>query len=92
MDTHMERTQVYIPKRLKQRLRQHALHSHRNVSDLLREGADRLLKEEEHKAKKDKDGFKKMLDSISGIWADRDPKEFEETRRSADRIFPGWND
>lgn len=90
MDSHMERTQVYIPKKLKQRLRAHALHSHRNVSDLLREGAERLLAEDEKKIKKSKKELKKALAAAFGIWKDRDPKEFEEIRRNQDRTFEKW--
>lgn len=92
MDTHMERTQIYIPRHLKRRLRQHALRLNRNVSDLLREGAERLLEEEEKKAKKDRKRFLKALHAAAGIWKDRTDIDFDTIRGRSNRTFPGWND
>ncbi len=88
----MERTQVYLPKRLKKELHSLAEAEGSNLSAMLRLAGELLLKEKIHAGKKKKEAFDTAVDRAFGIWKDRDPKEFEETRRSADRSFPGWND
>lgn len=92
MDHHMERTQIYLSRQLKQGLSRLAVKKQSNVSELLRKAAQRLLEEEERTDKNNDKAFKKALKGIAGIWAERDPKEFLETRRSLDRKFPEWND
>ncbi|MCE2927622.1 MAG: hypothetical protein LW823_08280 [Rickettsiales bacterium] len=88
----MERTQIYLPKQLKIELHTIAAVEQSNLSELLRQAGQKLVEEhKKQKRSKDKE-FKRALDRCFGIWKDRDPKEFEEIRRSADRKFPGWND
>lgn len=92
MDTHMERTQLYLPKQLKRELHNIAVGQDSSLSELMRQAGQKLVEEhKKHKRNKDKE-FKRVLDRAFGIWKDRDPKEFEAIRRSADRKFPGWND
>jgi len=92
MDTQMERTQVYLPKALKKELNQIAEYEGSNLSALLRDAGQKLVKEKLKKHRNRDKEFTRLLNDIAGIWAGRDPKEFEENRRSMDRKFPGWND
>lgn len=91
-EKNMERTQIYLPRGLKRGLSRLAAKKHSNVSALLREAGESLLEREKQALERDDQAFKKALDNIAGIWADRDPNEFEATRKSFDRKFPGWND
>ena len=90
MDTHMERTQVYLSKDLKKRLHRYAERNDSSMSELLRQAALDYLDKRETKQKKDEAAFLKALNAAAGIWKDRDPKEFEETRRSWDRRLDEW--
>lgn len=86
----MERTQVYLPKELKKRLRRFATQQGSNVSEVLRQGAEQLLREQKSDERKRKAEFRAVLKRACGMWKDRDPKEFEEIRRSADRRLDEW--
>lgn len=90
MDTHMERTQIYLPASLKKRIKRHAQLSHSNVSEILRLGAEMVLSQQMEEERKKK--VRKALKNIAGMWKDRDDIDFETIRRKGTRIFPGWND
>lgn len=90
MEKHMERTQVYLPRALKKKLRQQARLANTNVSELLRQAATVYIDARERRQRKSKAEFLKALDRVAGMWADRDPKEFEEIRRNQDRTFEKW--
>ena len=90
MKSPMERTQVYLPASLKKRINRHAQLSHSNVSDIIRRGAEMVLTEETASLEEKKKRFKKALQGIAGMWADRDPKEFEAIRERNNFRFPEW--
>lgn len=84
----MERTQVYLPHGLKKQLQVIAREDGENVSQILRRAAEDYTKNRLEDKKKRKAVFLEALHGMAGMWADRDPKEFEEIRRSWDRTFP----
>lgn len=86
---HMERKQVYISANLTERLERYAALHGRNASEVIRAALEDYLFEHEEWQKKDDARFLAVLDQAFGMWKDRDPKEFEATRRSLDR--PLWN-
>lgn len=90
MTLSMERTQIYLPKTLKKRLRQEAALASTNVSEVLRAAAEAYLQtnEQRHRAKKTQ--FKQALKRAAGIWKDRDVDEFAAIRRSADQRLEEW--
>ena len=88
----MERTQLYIPSNLKQRLHRFAAVKKINASEAMREALEEYLCEWERTLLRSDEEFLQVLDRAFGMWKDRDPKEFEETHRSLDRKFDAWND
>lgn len=84
----MERTQIYLPHDLKKQLQIIAQEDGENVSEILRRAAEDYAKRRVQDKKKRKAAILKALHNMAGMWADRDPEEFLETRRSWDRIFP----
>ena len=83
----MERTQIYLPHDLKKQLQIIAQEDGENVSEVLRRAAEGYAKHRLENKKKRKDVFLEALHGIAGVWADRDPEEFREIRRNADRAF-----
>ena len=86
----MERTQVYLSEKLKKRIKRYAMGINGNLSEVIRFGMERFLDEEEKRKKKTDADFQKVMKSAFGMWKDRDPKEFEENRRSWDRRLDEW--
>lgn len=84
----MERTQIYLPHELKKQLKILALEDGENVSEILRRAAEDYMKRRLKNQKKDRKAFLEALHGMAGVWADRDPEEFREIRRSWDREFP----
>ena len=89
-EKNMERTQIYLPKQLKQDLHKLASGEQSSLSELLRQAGQQLVAERKKKRRSTDAEFRKALKRISGIWKDRDPKDFEEIRRSADRRLDEW--
>lgn len=86
----MERTQIYFPENLKQRLQRYAATQNKPVSEIIRDAAEEYLVERERAQMDRDDDFKKVMDQVFGMWKDRDPEEFAEIRRSLDRRLDEW--
>jgi predicted transcriptional regulator len=84
----MERTQIYLPHALKKQLQAIAMEDGENVSEILRRAAEDYTKRRLKNKKKSDAVFLEALHGMAGVWADRDPEEFREIRRSWDRTFP----
>lgn len=87
----MIRKQVYIREDQDRRLKALAAASGKAEAELIRDGLDRVLAEEEGK----KEDWKKVWLAAAGIWKDRDdiPELMAEMRRRRkvrmDRLFEG---
>jgi hypothetical protein len=79
----MIRTQIYLTKRERDRLRRLAVRTGKSQSEIIRAAVDHWLEcgAEQNRAK--------ILDSAAGIWRGRsDLPDFTALRREADRIAP----
>jgi thioredoxin-like negative regulator of GroEL len=90
MDTQMERKQVYIPGNLVQRLNRYAAIKQLNASEVMRDALEEYLCEQERNLAFKDDEFLQVLNRGFGMWKNRDPEEFQKTRRSLDRKL--WED
>ena len=89
----MKRRQIYLTEKQEKELVKLSKITKENVSALICRAIDLWATQEmqRYRQRKTSDkAFLKALDNAFGIWADRDPKEFEETRRSADRRLDEW--
>lgn len=86
----MERTQVYLPAAMKAKINFLATMDDTNASAVIRAAVEDYAKRRLKDKKKRQEAFRKALDRCFGMWKDRDPKEFEAIRRSADRRLDEW--
>lgn len=90
MDTPMERKQVYLGPRQITSLDLLGDMTGDNMSEIIRQAIDDYAERQLNDRKKRKEHVRSVLKRVAGIWKDRDPKEFEEIRRSADRRLDEW--
>ncbi len=82
----MIRTQIYLSKEDKKALKDISCETGENVSELIRRAVEQFVIAQHKKTTVRRAQRKKVLEAGFGIWRDN-PIDFEEIRRSADRIF-----
>lgn len=87
----MIRKQIYLEKRQEQELAKLAALTGGNASALIRAAIDEFVEKQMQITKNRKEHVRKVLDEISGMWADRDDQDFIDIRRSADQRLDQWS-
>lgn len=83
----MKRTQIYLTKKEQKELDRLSQKRGVSKSSIVREAVDEYL------AKHSEERRKEILESVAGIWKDRDDlPDFEELRKEGDRIDKLWKD
>lgn len=88
----MVRKQIYLSEQQELALAQLAALTGENASALIRQAIDQFVEKQAKDTAKRRAHVREVLRQAAGMWKDRDIKEFEENRRSADRKFEGWGD